>query len=219
MAVAKSPLSILLCAAATMSSVFGSGGRGGASTALLLPADPAGTASPCDENDITTSRRSSTPSAAAAMVTRRGVIHGERRNPLSDLGWGEARRAPTRDTSRPRVPVTTAGVAMLVGLSASAAFPGDGVKRSEAGMPPMPRDMGCRGSAMRPTAASWWPTVSSASTRSFDSAKRAVASFARSFVTIASTSGGTFAPGARSAIFGIGAVTCIPRSVTLLSCS
>ena len=36
---------------------------------------------------------------------------------------------------------------------------------------------------------------------------------------MASISGGTFASGARSRMLGIGAVTCIPSSVTLLSWS
>ncbi len=52
---------------------------------------------------------------------------------------------------------------------------------------------------------------------SFASPWRAVASFARRRVMMASTSGGTFASGARSLIFGIGAVTCMPSRVTLLS--
>ena len=164
MAVAKSPLSILLCAAATRSSVCGSGGarRRFDRAAASLP-EPAGAASPCDETDITTSRRS----RHAERRSRDG--HAARRHPRGRRLERLIERRPDERREPPARARDHRGLSRSSSDSARApAFAGDGVKRTEARHPALPRDMGCSGSAMRPVAASWWPAMSSASTRSFD---------------------------------------------------
>ena len=70
-----------------------------------------------------------------------------------------------------------------------------------------------------PAATSWPMTTEIPSMSSRASPRRSEASFARRRFTSASTSGGMFASGAFVAIGGIGAVTCIPSSATLLSAS